>query len=218
MGTSQSHILKTGPNWSEAKRAITSIAKNTGEVNSNCKKLMHGFSNALSENPRASGSLGHAGARVSKNFITFIELTKRNRYSDILELLNVPNEKERLTKEDFIEKVIVYVSLLNDAFTDCATPHDITEKLQNASNDSIVEWIIRFEVEYILEYCSEIFQSHILNKSDDPERVISEIRNWMYKEIDDKLGDQLQPHDFTSPDGNQILDELTTDILNIWKQ
>lgn len=236
MGTSQSHILKTGPNWSEAKRAITSIAKNTGEVNSNCKKLMHGFSNALSENPRASGSLGHAGARVSKNFITFIELTKRNRYSDILELLNVPNEKERLTKEDFIEKVIVYVSgdhdstpddaaaiiaiekLLNDAFTDCVTPHDITEKLQNASNDSIVEWIIRFEVEYILEYCSEIFQSHILDKSDDPERVISEIRNWMYKEIDDKLGDQLQPHDFTSPDGNQILDELTTDILNIWKQ
>lgn len=27
MGTSQSHKLKTGPNWAEAKRSITSVAK-----------------------------------------------------------------------------------------------------------------------------------------------------------------------------------------------
>ena len=40
MGTSQSHILKTGPNWSEAKRAITSIAKNTGEVKCECRTVM----------------------------------------------------------------------------------------------------------------------------------------------------------------------------------
>lgn len=236
MGTSQAHILKSGPNWSEAKRAVTNIAKNNGKVNSNCSKLMHGLANAIGGNSYTSGSLGHAGARVSKNFVGFIGAVKSNGYSGILDLLQIGNEQALLTKDDFIERVIVYVSgnhnsteddaaaiiaiekLLNTICSDCVTVEDIVVMLQSASNDNIVEWIIFFEVEYILEYSGELFQSHILDKSEEPEKVMSEIRNWMHREIDERIGNKLYPHNFSSPEGKQVLDELTTTILDIWKQ
>ena len=38
MGTSQSHNLKSTPNWSSAKRAITSIANGTGNADNNNTK------------------------------------------------------------------------------------------------------------------------------------------------------------------------------------
>jgi hypothetical protein len=75
-----------------------------------------------------------------------------------------------------------------------------------------------FEVEYILEYSGELFQSHILDKSEEPEKVMSEIRNWMHREIDERIGNKLFPHNFSSPEGKQVLNELTTTILDIWKQ
>lgn len=39
MGTSQSHNLKSGPNWSTAKRSITSLAKGQGNSNVTVKPL-----------------------------------------------------------------------------------------------------------------------------------------------------------------------------------
>lgn len=236
MGTSQSHNLKSGPNWSEAKRAITGIAKDTGDINVNCSKFMQGFSTAVSGSYGRSGSIGSAGSRTAKNFFDLISVAQTGGVNAILDLLQLQQERDVLTKESFIEKIIIYVTgehdstedddaamialenLLNDICSDCASIKEIVDKLQNASDDDKIDWIIRFEIDYILEYAGELFQSHILDKTDNPDRIISEIRNWMHRELDERLSEDLKPIDFSTVEGKEILSDLTKEILDIWKQ
>lgn len=236
MGTSQSHNLKSGPNWSVAKRAVTGIAKEIGDINVNCNKFMQGFSTAVSGNYGRPGSIGAAGSRATKNFIGLIGIAQAGGINAILDFLQLQQKRDVLTKESFIEKIIVYVSgehestedddasmiamekLLNDIFSDCATIEEIVDKLHNASDDDKMDWIIRFEIDYILEYAGELFQSHILDKTDNPDRVIMEIRNWMHRELDERLSENLRPIDFSTDEGKEVLSNLTKEILDIWKQ
>lgn len=236
MGTSQSHLLKSGPNWSEAKRAITGIVKETGDRNANCSKFMQGFSTAISGSYGRSGSIGAAGSRATKNFVDFIGVAQAGGVNAILDLLQLQQERDVLTKESFLEKIIIYVSgehestedddaamiamekLLNDICSDCNSIEQIVEKLQNATDDDKIDWIIRFEIEYILEYAGELFQGHILDKTDNPDRVIMEIRNWMHQELDERISETLRPIDFSTDEGKEVVSNLTKEILDIWKQ
>lgn len=236
MGTSQSHNLKSGPNWSEAKRAVTGIAKGKGNKNANCMKFMQGFSTAVSGNNGRSGSIGFAGSRTTKNFIDLIGVAKTGGINAILDILQLQQERDALTKESFIEKIVIYISgehestedddaaiiamekLLNDICSDCNNIEQIVDKLQNATDDDKINWIITFEIDYILEYAGELFQSHILDKTDDPDRVIMEIRNWMHGELDERLSETLRPIDFSTDEGKEVVSNLTKEILDIWKQ
>jgi len=47
MGTSQSFKLNSGPNWSSAKRAMNSIAKQTGNTERNMSSFMSGMNKGL---------------------------------------------------------------------------------------------------------------------------------------------------------------------------
>ena len=47
MGTSQSHNLKSTPNWTATKRAMTSIANGTGNRSATNAKFIGNFGTAL---------------------------------------------------------------------------------------------------------------------------------------------------------------------------
>ena len=108
--------------------------------------------------------------------------------------------------------------VLNDILSDCKDGQEIEDKLQNATDDDLHEWIITFEIEYILEYSAELFQSHIFDKGSNPEEIKKDMRGWLHNELDEKLSKELTQIDFNSREGKEYLDSLTSEILDIWKQ
>lgn len=239
MGTSQSHNLKSGPNWSTSKRAVTKIAKANGDPNENCNAFITGLSSAISKNiyrglSSHHSSFGHAGARVSKNFISLIGSIKTQGLSGIFgsDLSLDGSEFKRSFKEIVIERVLgehdasmddaaaikAFEKLLDEILKDCETKDEIDQKLSNVNNDDLVVWIIDFQINYIIEYSGELFQSHIFDKCDNPDKVMEQIRNWLNRELDERLKNDISKYDLNSKEGRKIVETLTADILDIWKQ
>lgn len=247
MGTSQSHNLKSTPNWSSAKRAITSIANRTGNASSNNAKFIGNLGSALgnslyrgSNNGRHGGyggsSFGRAGGRAVANLVSVLSNIRNNGIYGALGIGNLPDVQKPETPRDFIElllqKIIgdndstmddaaaIYAMdcLLNEILKDSADFQEIDYRLKEATDDEINEWIVIFEIEYILEYSAELFQSHIFDKGSNPESIKNEIRGWLHNELDDRLNDELSKIDFNSAEGKEYLDTLTADIIDIWKQ
>ena len=88
MGTSQSHNLKTSPNWSTTKRAMTSIAKGTENKVATNAKFIGNFGTALGNglyrgggNGRHGGnrgsSFGRAGGRAVRGLTTVLNNAKQ---------------------------------------------------------------------------------------------------------------------------------------------
>lgn len=241
MGTSQSFGLKSSPNWSSAKRAITNIAKGSGDNNRNSGNFMTSFAQALSGNVYRGGgggghtSFGHAGARTAKNFVSLVNSVRGGGLAFALGFDQMQPDERPRTKEDFIDEIIKYVEGENDAtiddgaaacafrkvlleiLKDCETAEDIENVLKDADDDKMVSWIITFEVEYILEYAGVIFQDHIFSKSGTPQTVLGEIRRWLRRELDNRYADEMKQIDFNSPEGKAYIDELTSKILNVWQ-
>ena len=77
MGTSQSHSLKTTPQWSAAKKAMTSVIKDHGNAQKQ-SRLMNAFGTAVGDglyrggNRGGGGSFGQAGSRALGNVVQFI--------------------------------------------------------------------------------------------------------------------------------------------------
>lgn len=59
MGTSQSHSLKTTPQWSAAKKAMTSVIKDQGNSQKHAK-LMATFGVAVSDSLYRGGGNNHS--------------------------------------------------------------------------------------------------------------------------------------------------------------
>lgn len=239
MGTSQSHNLKTGPNWARAKRSITKIARRAGNDDYSCKSFVVNFSKAIGDNVyRSNGKSQHAtfgtsGAKITKNLISFVNSVRQDGLNTVLGNIDVASP---LSKDVFVHSILKRVigepdstmdndaaivsldKLLNEIFADCEDQKQIENKITLASSDEIVCWIVNFEVDYILEYSGELFQSHIFDKCDNPSVVMRQIKTWLHKELDSKLHDKLISKDLSSNEGQQILDNLTSEILEIWKQ
>lgn len=247
MGTSQSHNLKSSPNWSATKRAMTSIAKGTENIAAINAKFIGNLGSALGNglyrgggNGRHGGnrgsSFGRAGGRTVRGLTTVVNKIKQYGLIASLGIDNLPDAQKPKTPQDFKELLLHEIigdndstmddaaatyamdKVLNDILSDCKDGHEIEDRLQNASEDDICEWIIIFEVEYILEYSAELFQSHIFDKGSNPEEIKRDIRGWMHNELDEKLSKEMAQIDFKSQGGKDYLDSLTAEILDIWKQ
>lgn len=247
MGTSQSHNLKSTPNWTATKRAMTSIANGTGNKSATNAKFIGNFGTALGNGlyrgggngghgGRRGSSFGRAGGRAVTRLTAVLNGVKQYGLIASWGVDNLPDAQKPKTPQDFKELLLNEIigdndstmddaaatyamdKVLNDILSDCKDGQEIEERLQNANEDDICEWIITFEVEYILEYSAELFQSHIFDKGSNPEDIKREIRGWLNNELDEKLSKEMTQIDFNSQDGKDYLDSLTSEILDIWKQ
>lgn len=247
MGTSQSHNLKSTPNWTATKRAMTSIANGTGTKSTTNVKFIGNFGTALGDGlyrgggngghgGRRGSSFGRAGGRAVARLTSVLNGVKQYGLIASLGVDNFPDAQKPKTPQDFKELLLNEIigdndstmddaaatyamdKVLNDILSDCKDGQEIEERLQNAKEDDICEWIITFEVEYILEYSAELFQSHIFDKGSNPEDIKREIRGWLHNELDEKLSKEMTQIDFNSQDGKDYLDSLTSEIIDIWKQ
>ena len=247
MGTSQSHNLKSSPNWSAAKRAMTSIANGTdNKLASNAKffgNLGTALGNSLYRGSRTGGhgskrgsSLGRAGGQAVRGLTTVLNNIKQYGLISSFGIDKLPDAQKPKTPQDFKELLLHEIigendstmddaaaayamdKVLNDVLSDCKDGQEIEDKLHNATDDDLHEWIITFEIEYILEYSAELFQSHIFDKGSNPEEIKKDMRGWLHNELDEKLSKELTQIDFNSLEGKEYLDPLTSEILDTRKQ
>ena len=243
MGTSQSFKLNSGPNWSSAKRAMTSIAKQTGNTERNMSSFMSGMNKGLGNSlyrgkgnhagGGRSNSFGKAGGNRLNNFMSFISGVNSNGLVDTLGIKK--NNNQILSVNEYIDLILQKVTdennsnlddtaatvamdtLLHEILNECKDEQSIEDRLKSATDDDKINWIISYEVKYIMEYSAELFQSHIFDKEGNPNKICNEIENWLHKEIDENLSKDLYRTDFNSPEGRERIDKLTSEILDIWK-
>lgn len=241
MGTSQSHSLKTTPQWSTAKKAMTDVIKEEGNAQKK-SKLMTAFRAAIGEglykggsNGGGRGSFGRAGSRALENIIQFISNVRSIGIGGAIDGLGLPQEEKPQTPRELIRTLCGLTSVDADAlhddeaaveaqdkllsmiFEQCDSLADIESLLQQANEDTIDSWILDYEVEYIMEYMGELFQSHIFNKGNDPETVCNQIKLWLRSELDNHLANEMQHINVFSPEGKAYIDTLTAKILDIWQ-
>ena len=108
--------------------------------------------------------------------------------------------------------------LLSEIFKSCENLTDAEEIIKQANKDTIDAWIIDFEVNYIIEFQGSLFQSHIFDKAQDPEKVAGQIRRWLHSKLDKRLSDEMKHINLFSEEGKRYVESLTAKILDIWKQ
>ena len=185
---------------------------------------------------RGSSSFGRAGGHAVRGLATVLNNIKQYGLVSSLGIDRLPDTQKPKTPHDFKELLLHEIigdndstmddaaatyamdKVLNDILSDCKDGQEIEDKLQNATDDDLHEWIITFEIEYILEYSAELFQSHIFDKGSNPEEIKKDMRGWLHNELDEKLSKELTQIDFNSREGKEYLDSLTSEILDIWKQ
>ena len=240
MGTSQSHSLKTTPQWSAAKKAMTSVIKNHGNSQKQ-SKLMTAFGAAVGDGlyrggNRGVGSFGRAGSRALGNVVQFISDVRSIGIGGAIDVLGLPQEERPQTPIELIKTLCGLTSadadalhddeaaveaqekLLSMIFEQCDSLADIETLLQQANEDTIDGWILDYEVEYIMEYMGELFQSHIFDKNANPETVCNEIKQWLRSELDNRLANEMRHINVFSPEGKVYIDTLTAKILDLWQQ
>lgn len=241
MGTSKSFSLKSSPNWSSAKRSVTNMINGSGNIASNGTNFMRSFATALgNELYRGSNSrgnsFGHAGTKALTNFVSFISDVRSIGLSNALNFELLDGSRQPKTPKEFIDSIYQHIigesdsgfddgaaaesmrKLLVEIFSSCESDEQIEDVLKSADDEQIADWIVIYEVEYILEYAFELFQSHIFSKEGNPEQIKGEIRRWLKGVINERLADDISHVNFFSPEGKAYLDELISKIIGIWGQ
>lgn len=240
MGTSQIHLLKTTPQWSAAKKAMTDVIKDQGN-SQKLSKLMTAFRTAVNNtmyrgrgNDR--GTFGRAGSRALGNVIRFISEVRSVGIEGAIDGLKLSQEDRPQIPRELIRVLCGLTSIDADAlhddeaaveaqekllsiiFEQCDSLADIETLLRQADEDEIDGWILDYEVEYIMEYMGELFQSHIFDKNANPEIVCNEIKQWLRSELDNRLANEMHHINIFSLEGKTYIDTLTARILDIWQQ
>lgn len=268
MGTSQGLTLKTTPQWSSAKRAMTGLL-NDFENEAKLENFMQKFYQALGNdgiftgtttsggsgggtNTRSHGgggtsshgscgggskgrrSFGRAGASTATNLLGFFSNVRDNGLSQAIELANTIGVEVPQSPRDLINFLCGLSSvdtdanfdseaanaaqrkLLSEIFKSCENMTDVEEIIKQADKDTIDAWIIDFEVNYIIEYQGSLFQSHIFDKAQDPDKVAGQIRRWLHSKLDKRLSDEMKHINLFSQEGKRFAESLTAKILDIW--
>ena len=239
MGTSQSLNLKTTPNWSSAKKAMTTIVRHRNEVT---QPMVRNFLRQLSRAviTDSHGSYGRAGGRVARNFIgaissvkngslqsyiaqlepdaNYAQLTVRDVIVQLAKHLSNPNAEHNHSTLDEIAARAAFENLLQQIFSEVETAEDIEQILKDATEDQIEGWMIEFQLNYIMELNGVLFDSYIFSKDAEPDQVCREIRDFVRAAINEACLDNMHHVNFETEEGKQFIETLTQQILEIWSQ
>ena len=181
-------------------------------------------------------SFGRAGASAATNLLGFFSDVRDNGLSQAIEFANtvgveVPQSPRELinflcgltsvdTDADFDSEAAnaAQRKLLSEIFKSCENLTDVEEIIKQVDKDTIDAWIIDFEVNYIIEFQGSLFQSHIFDKAQDPDKVAGQIKRWLHSKLDKRLSDEMKHINLFSEDGKRYVESLTVKILDIWKQ
>jgi hypothetical protein len=181
-------------------------------------------------------SFGRAGASAATNLLGFFSDVRDNGLSQAIEFANtvgveVPQSPRELinflcgltsvdTDADFDSEAAnaAQRKLLSEIFKSCENLTDAEVIIKQANKDTIDAWIIDFEVNYIIEFQGSLFQSHIFDKAQDPDKVAGQIRRWLNSKLDKRLSDEMKHINLFSEEGKRYVESLTAKILDIWKQ
>nr|WP_298560663.1 hypothetical protein [uncultured Prevotella sp.] len=239
MGTSQSLKLKTSPNWSSAKKAMTKIVRHRNEVT---QPLVRNFLRQLSRAIVADshGSYGRSGGKVASNFINvissirkdslqsylgqvapdtnYIELTVREAIALLAKHVSNPHvEQDHCTLDDIAART-AFEKLLETIFLEVETVNEIDQIIHDASEEQLEAWMIEFQVNYIMELNGVLFDSFIFSKNADPDQIGREIRDYVRTEINEACLENMKYVTLFSEEGRQFIETLTQQILKIWSQ
>ena len=169
MGTSQSHNLKSSPNWSAAKRAMTSLANGTDNKSKSNAKFFGNLGIALGNGlyrggrigghggKRGGSSFGRAGGHAVRGLATVLNNIKQYGLVSSLGIDRLPDTQKPKTPHDFKELLLHEIigdndstmddaaatyamdKVLNDILSDCKDGQEIEDKLQNATDDDLHE-------------------------------------------------------------------------------
>lgn len=239
MGTSQSLKLKTSPNWSSAKKAMTKMVRHRNEIT---QPLVRNFLRQLSRAIVADshGSYGRSGGKVAGNFINVIssirndslqsylgkvapdtnyaELTVRDAIALLVKHVSNPHaEQDHCTLDDIAART-AFEKLLETIFLEVETVNEIEQIIHEASEDQLESWMIEFQVNYIMELNGVLFDSFIFSKNADPEQIGREIRDYVRTEINEACLENMKHVNLFAEDGKLFIDTITQQILKIWSQ
>ena len=225
-----------------AKKAITKIASGTGDMSVLGPRFIYNFRAGLGGGlytgggeQRGRNSFGRSGGVVLRGFVDLTHATRQNGIWYALNIEPSDSTGRIRSKREILDDILLHVKSDTDAifdddaalnamnhlliyiFSNCENEIDINERLQQATDDELCEWIIRYQVKYILEYSAEIFQSHIFDKSEHPETILEQIENWLRSEIERRMSEQIKQIDLQTEEGKQTLETLTAQILDIWQ-
>ena len=180
-------------------------------------------------------SFGRSGASTATNLLGFFSNVRDNGLSQAIELANTVGVEVPQSPRDLINFLCGLSSvdtdanfdseaanaaqrkLLSEIFKSCENMTDVEEIIKQADKGTIDAWIIDFEVNYIIEYQGSLFQSHIFDKAQDPDKVAGQIRRWLHSKLDKRLSDEMKHINLFSQEGNRFAESLTAKILDIWK-
>ena len=124
MGTSQSHSLKTTPQWSTAKKAITSVIKDQGNRQKQ-SNLMTAFGRAIGDglyrgagHRGGGGSFGRAGSRALGNVIQFVSDVKSLGIGGAIDALGLAQNDKPQTPRELIKTLCGITAEGGDALHD----------------------------------------------------------------------------------------------------
>ena len=103
-------------------------------------------------------------------------------------------------------------------FSDIETIDDIEKVLQDATDEQIEGWMVDFQVEYIMELNGILFDAQIFSKGVDPDQIASQIRGFIRAKINEACLELLHQVNLFSPEGEDFIESLTQQILEIWAQ
>lgn len=240
MGTSQSvnPSVKNNPNWGDLSRAISTASRSENISNNQLHGIMRHFVRAVGGSGAGHGrssTFGRAGVNRAQRFMSFVSDTQRHGFNEAILQLGIA-DVVNLSVNDFINYLLAHCSVGNSNLDETAAnaamdellKHilnnvqslgDIESIFQQASVETQHEWLCFFFASYIMEFSDELFSTRIFEKEGDRVRTFQEIRNYILRSLEEiNVQDGMQNINWQGEQGNAIIENLQTEILEIWSQ
>ncbi|MDD2494905.1 MAG: hypothetical protein PHE29_06900 [Tissierellia bacterium] len=238
MGTSQSvnPSVKDNPNWGDLSRSLSYACKSERISEAQLSGIMKNFTKAVGGSRAGRGrssTFGRAGISRAKKFMNFLSSVQSNGFSDTLNNIGIWDLSE-LSVNDFINHILTYCNqgsssldetaansaindLLGHILNNVNEIGEVEEIFNNADLETQHEWLCYFFASYIMEFSDELFGTRILEKSGDRVKIFDEIREYVLRSLEDLNGsERLQNIDWLGEQGDAIIKELQSEILEIW--
>lgn len=231
MGTSQSFKIKSSPNWTKTKRAMTHLAKPGNMNDTNVNRFLGNFSHAVSEG-RAFGS---AGVNSIGNLLEFIANIREHGWEQVIQEINPEIDIHLLTLEEFLEFLlelccnndsdfddqaanVAFQELEGEIRTELDTAQDLADLFANASEEQLLEWVGSYYVNYIMQIFDELYYTHLEERGVIPENIMSELRGYVESSVNELLLNKPDDFNIFSDAGKVFIKGIIDDLNELWEQ